>query len=465
MQATEYGIHTFLNHIERDHIELHNLILSEGEKIVFCGGWKPYDIRTPYILHSLTKIFTNTAVGFAVQEGKIRMSDTVVDFFPEYFQTDYDRRYDGMTVESLIRMQNGHGRMISGNEWRPQQSSWLEAFFREPMVYEPLTHHQYSSGNSYVLSAIIQRASGMTTEAYLRTRFFEPLGIEDYTWDVSPEGINPGGNGLSLSTSDLHKTGLFYLQRGLWKGKQLLDGEWIDTAMGKIPFLTGANSGYAYHWEPRGGCFLAGGAFGQTLAVIPDRNLVLAATAACEGEALWNHIIQDLCPKDQTVYFPPAGEDLQKRAEGLSMERIPVQGIPLEEGPEGFYEMEENAYGIRSIEVRREKGGVVFKMRDPRGEHSIRCGTDEWRYSMTSMTGNYLHHQYQPEWIKAAAFAWWKDRQLLYLKWRYPGMAFCDTVALRFSPDGGRIRMNRSVNINSQARVLDTVAGKKREDI
>lgn len=462
VEAIEYSIHTLLDHIERDHIEIHNLILSRGDKIIFCGEWKPYDIHTPYIIHSLTKIFTNTAIGFAMYEGKIRMSDTVVDFFPEYFQTDYDRRYERMTVESLIRMQNGHGRMISGNEWRPLQSSWLEAFFREPMAYEPLTHYQYSSGNSYILSAILQRAIGMRTEEYLRTRFFEPLGIDDYTWDVSPEGINPGGNGLSLSTLSLHKAGLFYLQRGSWNGQQLLPKAWIDTAMGRIPFSLGENSGYAYHWESRGGCFLAGGAFGQTLAVIPDKNMALTATAACEGEDLWNHIVHDLGLEDQNVRFHLFREDLQKRAKRLSMERVPTQGIPLEAGQEGSYDMEENAYGIRSIEVEQEEDGVVFKMRDQRGLHSVRCGTGEWRYSMTSMTGNYLHHQYQPKRIKVAAFAWWKDKQLLYLKWRYPGMAFCDTVKIHFSADGGRIWMDRSVNINSQARSLDTVTGRKR---
>lgn len=41
-------------------------------------------------------------------------------------------------------------------------------------------------------------------------------------------------------------------------------------------------------------------------------------------------------------------------------------------------------------------------------------------------------------------------------------MAFCDTVKIHFSADGGRIWMDRSVNINSQARSLDTVTGRKR---
>lgn len=61
-------------------------------------------------------------------------------------------------------------------------------------------------------------------------RLLQPLGITDLTWDVGPDGANPGGNGISCRPSDLLKLAILHLQGGVWEGRRLLTKEWVANA-------------------------------------------------------------------------------------------------------------------------------------------------------------------------------------------------------------------------------------------
>ena len=69
-----------------------------------------------------------------------------------------------------------------------------------PVVYAPGTKWAYTSAASYMPSAIVTKNTGQKLADYLGARMLEPVGIRYFHWDVSPEGITPGGNGLSCST-------------------------------------------------------------------------------------------------------------------------------------------------------------------------------------------------------------------------------------------------------------------------
>lgn len=99
-----------------------------------------------------------------------------------------------------------------------------------------------------MLSAIVTRTTGQKLADYLQPRMLDPMGIRDFHWDVSPEGVTPGGNGLSWSTADSLKLGMLYAQKGLWQGRQLLSPQWVAEASRKqVPDgPTAINGG----WDP-----------------------------------------------------------------------------------------------------------------------------------------------------------------------------------------------------------------------
>ena len=69
---------------------------------------------------------------------------------------------------------------------------------------------------------------------------------------------------------------------------------------------------------------------------------------------------------------------------------------------------------------------------------------------MTTMTGSYLHHQYEPAVLRIDAIAYWSDFHTLMMEWRFPEMAFFDHVSIRFEEE--QVKIERWVNMNSQDR-------------
>ena len=76
---------------------------------------------------------------------------------------------------------------------------------------------------------MVQKVTGQTVLEYLRPRLFEPLGIENPTWEANKQGISMGGTGLNIRTEDIAKFGQLYLQKGKWKDKQLVPAAWVET--------------------------------------------------------------------------------------------------------------------------------------------------------------------------------------------------------------------------------------------
>src|SRR5471032_233164 len=124
----------------------------------------------------------------------------------------------------------------------------------------------YTSAASYMLSAILSRAADVTLHDYLKPRIFEPMGIEGESWDLGPDGINPGGNGLTARTADLLKLGILHAQGGLWEGRRILPEAWVTEST--RPQGQEAGSRYGYHWAIRPkGAFSALGIFVQAVLV------------------------------------------------------------------------------------------------------------------------------------------------------------------------------------------------------
>ena len=142
-----------------------------------------------------------------------------------------------------------------------------------------------------MLSAIVQKATGQTVLDYLQPRLFEPLGIEQPTWETSPQGISTGGYGLSIRTEDIAKFGQLYLQKGKWQGKQLVPASWVEAATARQT-SNGSNpnsdwdQGYGYQfWRCRHGAYRGDGAFGQYCIVLPEQDAVIAITSGVRGHA------------------------------------------------------------------------------------------------------------------------------------------------------------------------------------
>jgi len=298
-----------------DSMDIHSVMIVKDGSVIY-SHWQSEGVDSvPHVLHSVSKTFTATAVGLAIADGKMALTDKIVDFFPDKLPAKVSDNLKAMTVRDLLTMSCGHDVEPSARNANGEQD-WVTAFLAHPVVHEPGTFYLYNSIGTYMLSAIVQQVTGEKIVDYLTPRLFEPLHIDKPKWEESPQGINCGGWGLYLKTEDLAKMGQLLLQKGEWNGQQLIPAEWVAEmskkqvesinpgtrieeaeAKGMTKETSDWMQGYGYQmWRCRPGCFRADGARGQYIIVVPDKNAVIAITSNVEdlqGELnlVWNRIL------------------------------------------------------------------------------------------------------------------------------------------------------------------------------
>ncbi len=446
----------FLDALAVGGIDLHSLVLHRKGSIAAELYTWPYGPERPRVMHSVAKSFTACAIGMALAEGKFALTDKVVGFFPDHLSGAPAENLAAMTVEDLLTMRTGHAEETSGSRWRGLRSSWIAEFFKIPVVHRPGTVYKYTSAASYMLSAILTRTTGETLHDYLRSRLFEPLGISGETWDLGPDGINPGGNGLSCKTIDILKLGVLHAQKGLWHGRRLLAESWIERA-------TRAHSpgGYGYHWmSGPGHSFSAMGVFGQLVVVFPDHEATLALTSAVNGINACTRTLLPLVNRhfpqilSDCAGDPDAAEARLQERSRRAAQIAPVTSCALP--PERLrgalkYRVDPNPLGISSLQLSLASDACELRLRagdgDGDGAHMIRMGLGRWIESAADVPAQQLHHGYAMRSARVVASARWTDAATLEMTWIFVESAFRDTVTCRF--DGERIRYSRATNVNS----------------
>jgi CubicO group peptidase (beta-lactamase class C family) len=275
--------------------DIHSLMILRHGKVIAEQWFGDNAANKPHVLFSVSKTFTATAVGFAVTEGKLKLSDKVISFFPGQLPAEISDNLKELEVRHLLTMSGGHDVEPSFARTDPS-NDWVKAFLAAPFVHKPGTYFWYNSLGTYMLSAIVQKVTGQKVIDYLTPRLFTPLGITGATWDESPQGINTGGWGLSLKTEDLARMGLFIHQNGKWNGVQLLPEAWFREATSKQIYSLPSGKkpeeitpetkeldwlqGYGYQmWRGRHNTFRADGANGQFILILPEKDAIIVTTA------------------------------------------------------------------------------------------------------------------------------------------------------------------------------------------
>ncbi len=306
-EAKTIDLEPFLTEMAADSLTLHSVMVMQGGGILASQWLNGAAADQPHVMHSVSKSFTATAVGFAVAEGLFSLDDTVASFFPDKLPAEPGADLLAMTVRNLLTMSTGQLQQPSR-----EGDDWLGNFFAEPVVEAPGTNFRYSSMATFMLSAIVQKTSGEKITDYLQTRLFGPLGITGYRWDESPEGIPVGGWGLYIKTEDMLRFGQLFLQKGVWNGTQLLPDGWVELASSwQIASGPAGNEtfrdpdsdwtqGYGFQmWICRHGAYRADGARGQFIVVMPEKDAVVAMTAdigdmQAQLNLVWKHLLPQL---------------------------------------------------------------------------------------------------------------------------------------------------------------------------
>lgn len=293
------AIAKFLRAADEKVNSMHSVMILRHGKVIAEAWWAPEDATKPHVLWSLSKSFTSTAVGLAVEEGKLSIEDRVVGFFPDDLPGEPSENLRKMQVKDLLTMSTGHA-----DEPNVRQSQdWIKSFLAHPLPHPPGTFFRYNTPATFMQSAIVQKVTGKTVVDYLQSRLFDPLGIQPPRWDTNPQGISLGGYGLFLKTEDIAKFGQLYLQNGKWEGKQLIPANWVQQATSKQVSngdnpSSDWNQGYGFQfWRCRHNAFRGDGKDGQFCVVLPDQDAVVVMTAnttnmQAQLSLVWDHLLE-----------------------------------------------------------------------------------------------------------------------------------------------------------------------------
>jgi CubicO group peptidase (beta-lactamase class C family) len=155
----------------------------------------------------------------------------------------------------------------------------------QPMLAEPGKKWRYNNGVAELVGGVVQKAAGRRLDAFARDVLFEPLGIDDWEWGKMASG-DPGASwGLRLRPRDLAKIGQLILDKGTWRGRQIVSADWIDEMT--APRIVRPKFSYAYLWwlnhssiDGRSIAWISGSGWGgQCLNIIPKLAMVVVVTA------------------------------------------------------------------------------------------------------------------------------------------------------------------------------------------
>lgn len=325
----------FFTQIEQLRLEVNSFMLLQDGRATAQFWRKPYTMNSPQLLFSLSKSFTSIAVGIARDYGYLDLQDKVIAFFPSKLPNSISSNLAKMTIHHLLSMNAGHHDNIY-NVVAAEQD-WVKTFLALDVEHEPGTYYRYSTHSTYILSAIIEQATGQSLVDFLMPKLFEPLGIPRPSWETCPMGIAAGGMGLSLSTESIAKFGQMLLNQGMYEGRRIVSESYIAVATAKQSDnrLMGAGradsvQGYGYQFHLcRHGCYRGDGSFGQLCFVAPEQQIVIAATASFNNmgelqallDLIYAHIIQQVGNTDPCSTADQA--ELEQRLSSMSC-TIPV---------------------------------------------------------------------------------------------------------------------------------------------
>ncbi len=449
--------------------EIHHVMVLRNGNVVAEMHPAPYKAEYKHTQYSLSKTFVSLAIGIAIDENRLRLTDRIAPFFTDELPDTISDNLARLTVRDLLIMGSG---MRPDWDMRNNRSDWAREYLSRK-VGEPGAEFLYDSITTYMLSEMVQRATGMKTLDFLRQRLFSHMNISDIYWQESPTGVNTGGWGLHIQCEAIAKIGLLYLNKGKWNGEQLVSEEWIaesskkhaDNSYGAInPIPTDGNSGYGYQIRmcKYPGAYRADGAYGQFMVAVPDKNIVVVINGLSIGrtddelDAIWNMLLPGV--SDNTL---PENKQNHAKMSKLCSEaslKFPEGAkfsTRLKRDNDIILKLDDNKRGIDTLKLRYAKDRYILTVVNKDGTvDEIPFGYKNWLTTTSTTFPPYSVEAMgrfkglKPEFTLGSAYAW-KDRNTMILQTHYTNFISSRMYEIHFMPTGIEVKVKENYSVNN----------------
>ena len=235
---------------------------------------------------SMAKSFTSALIGIALDEGLIpSIDEPMATYYPSWRGTPREK----ITLRDVLQMSSGLD-FVEDYDPNSLESSdiiqmvvfkqnQLRYAVNRPAKNEPGSTWSYSSGDTMLLSGVLEKVTGMEVTEYAEVKLFEPLGIDQVEWWQDARSNTLTYCCVDTTSRDFARFGLLYLHEGMWGDQQVVPSEWVADSVTPAPTY----EGYGYQWWLTGvtasglpeDTFSARGHDGQYIYIIPSLDLVV----------------------------------------------------------------------------------------------------------------------------------------------------------------------------------------------
>ena len=430
------GVHSanilrLMNVFKKKNYSMHSVVMAHKGKIFFEQHWAPYNVDSMHRLYSASKSFVSLAIGFLYDEGKIRLDDKIIKYFPEY-EEKAALYLKEQTICDMLKMSTAS---VDKHWMGLGVKNRTEYYFTRAQNRPSGTLYNYDSTGTYILAVVVERVSGKDFIDYLKEKLFRKIGVsEDICCLKTPEGYSWADSGIRCKIMDFLKVAQFATNMGNWNGEQLLSREYMtqatsfQTFTGVYGYSGGYNQyGYGYQfWKTRDDGFSFNGMANQYAICVPQKDFVFVCTAdnqfnPTSAETIFENVFDKIVDDISDDELPENPTDYDELKSACSDLKLPwVKGNTYSEFQESIngisYELEDNDMKITGFKLNfYENDEGSFEFTDEEGKHVLPFGLDKnvfFKFPKNAMpdeVGSVDVEGYRHE--CAASGAWVEDRK------------------------------------------------------
>lgn len=306
---------------------LNGMIVIRANKMVFERYYNGYQKEDTFHIASVTKSILSALIGIAIEQGNIKSLDQkVLDFFPDYICHPSEIQKKAVTIRDLLTMRAPYlfKPMQEPMEKMVRRKDWIKFSLDLLGKNGNIGAFKYANCSAHLLSVILTKSTGKSAREFANEYLFKPLDIKpvednpdqtfDYEglfgkqlkgWAKDPMGYSTGGWGLKLTTRDLAKFGVLYINGGIYNHQQIVPKDWIQASTIGIPLEKEINvsfTHYGYLWciyrSEKLFAYMALGDGGNMICCIPEKEIVVAVTSKNMRKAhdRWDLIVDYILP-------------------------------------------------------------------------------------------------------------------------------------------------------------------------
>ncbi|WP_406683723.1 serine hydrolase [Seonamhaeicola sp. MEBiC1930] len=294
------------------------LLISHKNQLVFESYYKKGRINLPHGQASATKAYTSLMLGRAIEMGYITMEDLDKPLISFLKDLDPSKFTDGAEKITLHKAMTMHGGLnINRDEWKEIEKDSLRLkgqglvqtlLEQSAPITEESQSYLYGNFNPMLVMTVIDAVVPGTAQNFIKKELLDKLGITNYKWSTHKSGLPQAGWMVSMESRDMLKLGHLVLNKGKFKGDQLISEAYLDKATSGIVKPTEdwmpKDYRYGYFWyqtdvkvgDRSYDTTFAWGGGGQRVIVVEELDLTIVISGHDRDDKIMTQISEIIIP-------------------------------------------------------------------------------------------------------------------------------------------------------------------------